>query len=63
MASRKLVVFEHESLLGNAPAHVLFDRIKITRKDTTKPARAYPDYEVTLDKENLPVGITVHEML
>jgi len=63
MASRKLVVFEHESLLGNAPAHVLFDRIKITRKDTTKPARAYSDYEVTLDKENLPAGITVHEML
>ena len=63
MASRKLLVFEHESLLGNAPAHVLFDRIKITRKDTTKPARAYSDYEVTLDKENLPAGITVHEML
>lgn len=63
MASRKLVVFEHESLLGNAPAHALFDRITITRKDTTKPARAYSDYEVTLDKENLPAGITVHEML
>jgi CRISPR-associated protein Csd2 len=63
MASRKLVVFEHESLLGNAPAHALFDRIKITRKDVTKPARAYSDYDVTLDKENLPAGITVHEML
>jgi CRISPR-associated protein Csd2 len=63
MASRKLLVFEHESLLGNAPAHVLFDRVKITRKDPTKPARAYSDYEVTLDKENLPAGITVHEML
>jgi CRISPR-associated protein Csd2 len=63
MASRKLVVFEHESPLGNAPAHVLFDRIKTTRKDTAKPARAYSDYEVTLDKENLPAGITVHEML
>lgn len=63
MASRKLVVFEHESLLGNAPAHALFDRIKIIRKDTTKPARAYLDYEVTVDKENLPAGITVHEMV
>jgi CRISPR-associated protein Csd2 len=63
MASRKLVVFEHESLLGNSPAHVLFDRIKITRKDATRPARAYSDYEVVLDKENLPAGITVHEML
>lgn len=63
MASRKVVVFEHESALGNSPAHALFDRIKITRKDSTKPARAYSDYEVTLDKENLPAGITVHEML
>jgi CRISPR-associated protein Csd2 len=63
MASRKLVVFEHESPLGNAPAHALFDRIKITRKDPTKPARAYSDYDVTVDKENLPAGITVHEML
>jgi CRISPR-associated protein Csd2 len=63
VASRKLVVFEHESLLGNAPAHALFDRLKITRKDTTKPARAYSDYEVTLDKQDLPAGITVHDML
>ncbi len=63
MASRNLVVFEHESPLGNAPAHVLFDRIGITRREPTKPARAYSDYAVTLDKENLPAGITVHEML
>ena len=63
MASRKLVVFEHGSPLGNAPAHTLFDRIQITRKDATRPARAYSDYMVTLDKENLPAGITVYEML
>lgn len=63
MASRKLVVFEHESALGNAPAHVLFDRVKITKKEPTKPARAYSDYAVTLDRENLPPGITIHEML
>lgn len=63
MSSRKLVVFEHESLLGNAPAHSLFDRIKITRNDPSKPARAFSDYKVILDRENLPPGITVHEML
>jgi CRISPR-associated protein Csd2 len=63
MSSRKLVVFEHESMLGNAPAHALFDRVRISRKDATKPARAYSDYQVTLDKENLPAGIAVHEML
>lgn len=63
MSSRKLVVFEHGSLLGNAPANSLFDRIKITRNDLSKPARAFSDYTVTLDKENLPAGIIVHEML
>jgi len=63
MSSRKLLVFEHESLLGNAPAHALFDRVKITRKDLTRPARAFSDYEVAVDKANLPSGITMHEML
>jgi CRISPR-associated protein Csd2 len=63
MASRKLVIFEHESMLGNAPAHSLFNRVKITQKDLSKPARAYSDYEVSLDKDNLPTGITIQEML
>jgi CRISPR-associated protein Csd2 len=63
MCSRKLVVFEHASPLGNAPAHSLFDRIKITRIDPVKPARAFSDYKVILDKETLPPGITIHEML
>ena len=63
MSSRRLLVFEHASLLGNAPAHALFDRVKITRKDLTKPARSYSDYEIGLDKTNLSEGITLHEML
>jgi CRISPR-associated protein Csd2 len=63
MASRKLVVFKHESMLGNAPAHALFDRLRIARDDLTKPARAFSDYKVALDKSNLPAGITIHEML
>jgi len=63
MSSRKLLVFEHESLLGNAPAHALFDRVKITRKDLTRPARVFSDYEVAIEKANLPSGVTMHEML
>ena len=63
MATRKLTVFEHESPLGNAPAHALFDRVRITRKDPSRPARAFSDYNVALDRANLPHGITVHEML
>jgi len=63
MSSRKLFVFEHESMLGNAPAHAMFDRVQITRKDKTRPARAFSDYEVAFDKANLPAGVKVHEML
>ena len=63
MATRKLIVFEHESMLGNAPAHQLFERVSIRRKDLSRPARAYADYEIAVDTENLPAGITVHEML
>ena len=63
MSSRKLYVFEHESALGNAPAHTLFDRIQVQRKDSTRPARAFSDYEVAFDKGSLPSGISVHEML
>lgn len=61
MATRRLIVFRHESPLGNASAHVLFERIKIVRRDPSRPARAYSDYQVTLDNANLPVGITVLE--
>jgi CRISPR-associated protein Csd2 len=63
MASRKLVVFEHESDLGNAPAHILFDRVKIVRPDATRPARQYSDYEVTVQRDNLPKGISLLELV
>lgn len=63
MASQKLVVFEHESPLGNAPAHSLFKRIKVERKDNSRPARSYYDYAVSIDREDLPNGVTIHELL
>ncbi|HOX59261.1 MAG TPA: type I-C CRISPR-associated protein Cas7/Csd2 [Verrucomicrobiota bacterium] len=59
MATRKLVVFEHASMLGNAPAHSLFRRVSIQRKDQTKPARAYEDYAVKVDEDKLPEGVKV----
>ena len=63
MASRRLIVFQHESMLGNAPAHRLFERLSISRKDETRPARAFSDYEITLDTDDLPQGVTIHEMI
>lgn len=59
MTCRGLYVFKHDSMLGNAPAHKLFDRVSITRKDTGEPPRAFSDYTVTVDESNLPNGITL----
>lgn len=63
MATRRLIVFEHESALGNSPAHRLFERIKVARNDPGSPARSYSDYTVSIDRDDLPPGITIHEML
>jgi CRISPR-associated protein Csd2 len=63
MASQKLFVFEHESPLGNAPAHSLFERVRVTRKDAKVPARGFDDYAVELHKSALPSGISVLELL
>lgn len=60
MTSRKLYVFEHESKLGNAPAHTLFDTVT-ARKDSYGPARAYGDYEIVANKSAVPEGVTLHE--
>lgn len=63
MSSRKLIVFEHDSALGNAPAHALFERVKVVRKDETKPSRDFSDYSVEVNSGELPSGITLKEML
>jgi CRISPR-associated protein Csd2 len=61
MATRRLLIFEHESKLGNAPAHRLFERIRIQRKDPSAPARRYEDYDVTVDGGDLPPGVTLRD--
>jgi CRISPR-associated protein Csd2 len=63
MAVRKLIVFKHESELGNAPAYQLFDRITVKRKDETKPPRSYDDYAVTIDEQDMPEGVTCIQKL
>lgn len=59
MAVRKLFVFKHQSELGNAPSHVLFDKISAKRKDETKPARAFGDYEITAPPAGKLAGLEV----
>ncbi len=61
MSSRQLFIFRHASHLGNAPAHQLFDRIQIGRKDDTKPARSFSDYQVVVNRNEMPAGIELME--
>ena len=63
MSAQRLIVFKHNSVLGNAPANKLFDLIKVERKDESKPARSFADYKVTIDKDNLPDGVTIEEII
>ena len=56
MALRGLHIFTHPDAYGAAPAHALFDRIHINRA-TQGPARAYTDYAVTIDHDDLPPGV------
>ncbi|WP_225028040.1 type I-C CRISPR-associated protein Cas7/Csd2 [Xinfangfangia pollutisoli] len=75
MTTRKLVVFRHENALGNAPAHVLFDRVKIGRNvdgafrdlddkglGNLAPARKFSDYMVKIDQEDLPSGVEILDL-
>ncbi|NTX02647.1 type I-C CRISPR-associated protein Cas7/Csd2 [Myxococcus sp. CA040A] len=62
MSMRKVIVFKHGSELGNAPAHALFDRVRIAPVQPEKPARAFTDYSVTVDTAKLPEGIEVMDL-
>lgn len=62
MAVRELIVFRHESELGNAPAYKLFELVKVQKKKGIPAPRAYADYEVSVDEANLPDGVTCKRM-
>lgn len=62
MATQKLIIFKHDSALGNAPSHKLFDLVKIAKKDGVVVPRKFADYEVNVPKkEDIPSGIEVVE--
>jgi CRISPR-associated protein Csd2 len=76
MAARGLVAFEHDNALGRAPAHELFERVTIERVnddatypigdkrlDNAPPARRFSDYRVSINRDNAPEGVTIHELL
>lgn len=58
-ACRGLVIFTHTSALGDAPAHQLLGRVRIARRPEVVVPRAFDDYEVTIEEEDLPEGVTI----
>jgi CRISPR-associated protein Csd2 len=75
MSTRKLILFRHDNALGNAPAHQLFDIVKVGRSvdgeyraidarlDNLTPARKFSDYAVQIDRASLPAGVEIIEVL
>ena len=62
MSAQKLIVFKHDSVLGNAPANKLFDLVKI-EKNTDAVPRSFNDYRVTIDMDSVPSGVSVEELI
>jgi CRISPR-associated protein Csd2 len=63
MAPQKLIVFKHDSALGNAPAHKLFERVTVQRKSGVPVARSFSDYDFAVNEANLPTGVKVIQLL
>ena len=61
MSTRGLYVFEHESELGSAPAHALFDRVSVAR--AVEAPRSFSDFEVRVDEDDLPQGVTLRRVM
>lgn len=55
MCMRKLYIFKHDCVLGNAPSHLLFDKISVKQKNEG-PARSFNDYDIIVDEE-MPDGV------
>ena len=62
MSVRELIVFRHASELGNAPAYKLFDLVKAQRNPGVVAPRAYSDYQLSVEEEKLPDGVTCIRM-
>lgn len=63
MAVRELIVFKHDSELGNAPAYKLFDTIHVQKKDGVIAPRNYTDYDITVDESKIPEHVTCTRMI
>lgn len=63
MSARRLIVFKHDSELGNAPANQLFDLVNIEQIDKEKASRSFADYRITIDREHCPQNVEIIEII
>jgi CRISPR-associated protein Csd2 len=59
MTTRGLYVFKHDSELGNAPAHALFERVQMQRKPGVEAPRSFDDYDVVVNEADMPPGVSL----
>lgn len=63
MATRGLYIFRHDNALGRAPAHALFDRVRVSPSTGDRPARRFEDFRVEVGEDGLPDGITLRRIV
>ena len=63
MSAQKLIVFKHDSALGNAPANQLFDLVHVEKKADVDVPRKFGDYVVSIEKEKIPSGVSLEELI
>lgn len=63
MAVRELIVFRHDSSLGNVPSYKLFDAVTVENKNENKVTRKYSDYRVNVDLSAIPEGVCCTRMI
>jgi CRISPR-associated protein Csd2 len=63
VACQGLYIFSHESALGNAPAHKLFERIQVQQQDGVDVPRSFRDYEVQIDERTIPDSVVLSRIL
>lgn len=63
MSARRIIAFVHSSKLGNAPAGSLFEKVRVIRKADVETPRSFEDYDILIDRENLPEGVEIRELL
>jgi len=61
MGTRKLIIFEHSSKMGNVSVQKLFDAVTVKRIDDHRPARDFSDYRISIDQEMIPASVKLIE--